>query len=279
MTEPLPNPNAIDPDGSAAMAALAALDDHALARALAEEAGTMLVSLRARLVADGMVGRTLAEAGDRAAHELLMTRLAHVRPDDEILSEEGSGTEGPAGRSRLTSDRVWIVDPLDGSREFGEPSRPDWAVHVALVTAGSPVAGAVALPAQRRILGTSPAAPTPPAPPARPRLIVSRTRPPAVARYLAEVLGGDLVPMGSAGAKAAAVVLGAADIYAHAGGQYEWDSCAPAAVARAAGVWASRLDGSPLIYNNADPYLPDLLICHPLLVDQVHQAIATYLAR
>ena len=132
---------------------------------------------------------------------------------------------------------------------------------------------AVALPAQRRVLGTVPPAPTPPAPAPRPRVIVSRSRPPAVASYLAEAIGGELVPMGSAGAKAAAVVLGAADVYPHAGGQYEWDSCAPVAVARAAGVWASRLDGSPLVYNNADPYLPDLLVCHPLLVDRVREAL------
>ena len=265
-----------DPIDGVDLAALRALDDHALARVLAEETGTLLVALRTRLVADGVAGRALAEAGDRAAHELLMTRLAQARPGDEILSEEGSGSEGPSGRSRLTSDRVWVVDPLDGSREFGEAPRPDWAVHVALVTDGSPVAGAVALPAQRRILSTSPAAPTPPAPPPRPRFIVSRTRPPAVARYLAEVLDGDLVPLGSAGAKVAAVVLGAADVYAHAGGQYEWDSCAPAAVALAAGVWASRLDGSPLIYNRPDPYLPDLLVCHPSLIASVRQALDTY---
>jgi len=126
------------------------------------------------------------------------------------------------------------------------------------------------------VLGTDPPAPTPAVPAERPRIIVSRTRPPDIARYLADVLDGDLVPMGSAGAKAAAVVLGAADVYPHAGGQYEWDSCAPAAVARAAGVWASRLDGSPLVYNNADPYLPDLLVCHPLLVDRVRAAIDTF---
>jgi 3'(2'), 5'-bisphosphate nucleotidase len=248
-------------------------DDHVLARSLAEEAGRLLLAVRDELVASGATGKELGAEGDRRSHELLMTRLADERPHDAVLSEEGAGSEGPSGTSRLTSSRVWIIDPLDGTREYGEHPRADWAVHVALVVDGEPVAGAVALPAQRRVLGTNPPAPTPPAPAPRPRVIVSRTRPPAVATHLAEALGGELVPMGSAGAKAAAVVLGAADVYPHSGGQYEWDSCAPVAVARAAGVWASRLDGSPLVYNNADPYLPDVLVCHPLLVDRVREAL------
>ncbi|MCU1496226.1 MAG: cysQ 2 [Acidimicrobiales bacterium] len=252
-------------------------DDHAFARTLAEEAGRLLLDLRERLVAEGATPAELKAEGDRQAHELLMSRLADERPGDAILSEEGGvGDGGPADTARLSAERVWIVDPLDGTREYSEPPRADWAVHVALVVGGEPVAGAVALPAQRRVLCTSPPAPTPASPATRPRVIVSRTRPPAVATHLAEALGGVLVPMGSAGAKAAAVVLGAADVYPHSGGQYEWDSCAPVAVARAAGVWASRLDGSPLVYNNADPYLPDLLVCHPLLVDQVRQALSTF---
>jgi 3'(2'), 5'-bisphosphate nucleotidase len=190
---------------------------------------------------------------------------------DAVLSEEGRDD-----RARLDAERVWIVDPLDGTREFGEPPRADWAVHVALVGAdGVPLAGAVALPGQRVVLSTSPPPPLPPAPPGRPRVIVSRSRPPAIATQLAEAIGGDLVPMGSAGAKAAAVVLGAADVYPHAGGQYEWDSCAPVAVALAAGIHASRLDGSPLRYNNPDPYLPDLLVCHPSLTDAVLAALAS----
>lgn len=252
---------------------MAELDDHALARSLAEEAGAVLLELRTRLVADGADAATLKDEGDRRSHELLLERLGAERPADAVLSEEGSGATGPTDTGRLSAERVWIIDPLDGTREYGEVPRPDWAVHVALVVDGDPVAGAVALPAQRRTLATSPAAPAPGLPPARPRVIVSRTRPPAVAVALAEAIGGDLVPMGSAGAKAAAVVLGAADVYPHAGGQYEWDSCAPVAVARAAGVHASRLDGSPLRYNNADPYLPDLLVCHPLLIDRVRAAL------
>lgn len=250
--------------------------DHVLAHDLAEEAGELLVELRARLVADGATGAELKAEGDRQSHELLMERLAEHRPGDAVLSEEGRGGVGPSDTARLTAERVWIVDPLDGTREFSEPPRGDWAVHVALVMGGEPVAGAVALPAQGRVLSTMDPAPTPPAPPARPRLIVSRTRPPAVAVHLAEALGGDLVEMGSAGAKAAAVALGAADVYAHSGGQYEWDSCAPVAACRAAGLWTSRLDGAPLVYNNADPYLPDLLICHPDLTERVRGALATF---
>ncbi len=254
----------------------ASSDDHLLARTLAHEAGELLLALRAELGAAGATGAELKAEGDRRAHELLMGRLAEARPGDAILSEEGSDGVGPADTGRLTAERVWIVDPLDGTREFSEPPRPDWAVHVALVIGGEPVAGAVALPAQGQVLSTATPAPTPPAPPARPRVIVSRTRPPAVATFLADALGGELVPMGSAGAKAAAVVQGVADVYPHSGGQYEWDSCAPVAVARAAGVFASRLDGSPLGYNNADPYLPDLLVCHPDLVDRVRAALDAF---
>ena len=251
-------------------------DDHRLATTLAQEAGALLLALRAELTARGTDAAELKAEGDRRSHEFLMRRLGEERPEDAILSEEGDDGVGPADTARLGAKRVWIVDPLDGTREYSEPPRDDWAVHVALVEGGSPIAGAVALPAQGRVLSTHPASPTPPAPPARPRIIVSRTRPPAVATYLAEALGGDLVEMGSAGAKASAVVLGAADVYPHAGGQYEWDSCAPVAVAAAAGVWVSRIDGSPLVYNNADPYLPDLLVCHPDLVTVVRAALDSF---
>jgi len=241
--------------------------DHLLAAELATETGQLLLAVRAEL--EGADAADLKAEGDRRAHQLLMTRLAERAPGDAILSEEGTAEEGRSGTGRLAAARVWIVDPLDGTREFSEPPRADWAVHVALVIGGVPVAGAVALPAQNITLGTSPAAPMPPDPPARPRVIVSRTRPPAIALAVAEALGAELVEMGSAGAKVAAVVLGAADVYPHAGGQYEWDSAAPVAVAAAAGLHASRLDGSPLRYNNADPYLPDLLVCHPSLLDAV----------
>lgn len=249
--------------------------DHLLARDLAAEAGRLLVALRQELVADGANSAELKAEGDRQSHDLLLGRLAELRPADAVLSEEGTGASGPSGSTRLDASRVWIIDPLDGTREFGEPPREDWAVHVALAVDGRPVVGAVALAGSDRVLSTATPSPLPPPPPARPRVIVSRSRPPAVASRLAEVLGGDLVTLGSAGAKVSAVVLGDADVYPHAGGQYEWDSCAPVAVALAAGLVATRIDGSPLIYNRPDPYLPDLVVCHPSLEVAVRSALDT----
>jgi 3'(2'), 5'-bisphosphate nucleotidase len=169
---------------------------------------------------------------------------------------------------RLSAQRVWIVDPLDGTREFSELGRDDWAVHVALWESGELVAGAVALPAQGVTLATPDVA-APPAAPATPRIVVSRTRPPAVALAVRDALDGILVEMGSAGAKVASVVQGLADVYVHAGGQYEWDSAAPVAVARAAGLHTSRIDGSPLVYNQTDVLLPDLIVCRAELADAV----------
>ncbi len=249
-------------------------EDHRLAGELASEAGLLLTDLRTELVAAGADAATLRAEGDRRAHALLMARLAEAVPADAVLSEEGDAETGSHGTARLTADRVWIIDPLDGTREYGEPPRADWAVHVALVIRGVAEAGAVALPAQRITLTSLPAPPLPGPPPSRPRVIVSRSRPPEVAAVLTDALGGDLVEMGSAGAKVGAVILGAADVYAHAGGQYEWDSAAPVAVAAAAGLHVSRLDGSPLVYNNADPYLPDLLVCHPALAEAVLRVTA-----
>jgi 3'(2'), 5'-bisphosphate nucleotidase len=250
-------------------AAHAAPDDHLVAGRLATEAGRLLVDLRAEMVAAGIEGKALGKEGDRRAHELLMAGLAAARPGDAVLSEEGV-----ADPARLTARRVWIVDPLDGTREYGEVPRTDWAVHVALVIDGVPAAGAVALPARDRTLVTDPPPPPPPAWGGPPRALVSRTRPPAHARRMADELGWELVPMGSAGAKAMAVVLGEADVYAHSGGQYEWDSAAPVAVAAAAGLHVSRLDGSALTYNRPDPYLPDLLICRPELAAAVIAFVA-----
>jgi 3'(2'), 5'-bisphosphate nucleotidase len=232
---------------------LASDDD--LARDLAAEAGSRLTALRAR----GGHPDDLREAGDRQSHEFLAGELARLRPGDAVLSEEGR--DDPA---RLTAGRVWIVDPLDGTKEFGEAGRTDWAVHVALWDHGALTAGAVALPAQGQVLSTAgpppPAQAAPPAPGAL-RIVVSRTRAPAFVARLREAAGATIVPLGSAGAKAAAVICGAADGYVHSGGQYEWDSAAPVAVAVAAGFHASRLDGSKLEYNQADPWLPDILIC------------------
>jgi 3'(2'), 5'-bisphosphate nucleotidase len=234
------------------------IDDHTLAATLAAEAGNLLLAIRDQGGA----------AGDRKANELLLERLAQARPDDAILSEESA--DDPA---RVDRDRVWIIDPLDGTREYGEPPREDWAVHVALAIDGRPAVGAVALPAAALVLHTGrppalAAASTGPV-----RLAVSRTRPPACVDHLVTRLGATLIPMGSAGAKAMAVIRGQVDIYAHSGGQYEWDSCAPAAVATAAGLHVSRLDGTPLHYNQPNPYLPDLLICRPELAETVLNAL------
>ena len=235
-------------------------EDHRLARELADTAGRLLVDLRDRLTAEGAAPAEIKDRGDLESHELLTERLRTERPDDAVLSEEAR-EDDRLDRARLTAGRVWIVDPLDGTREFGE-GRDDWAVHVALVEDGRPTAGAVALPALGVTLATDDP-PTVPPTPDRLRVIVSRSRPPAEALAIAAALGADVVEMGSAGAKAMAVVRGLADVYPHSGGQYEWDSCAPVAVAAAAGLHCSRLDGSPLVYNRPDPYLPDLLICRP----------------
>lgn len=236
-------------------------DDHALARDLATEAGALLLRLRS----DRGFGdlKALRDAGDRESHVYLVEALARQRPGDSVLSEEGKDE-----LSRLDAERVWIVDPLDGTREFSELGRDDWAVHVALWQAGELVAGAVALPAQNITLSTPTVAAPPPAPDT-PRIVVSRTRPPQIALAVRDALGGVLVEMGSAGAKVASVVQGLSDVYVHAGGQYEWDSAAPVAVARAAGLHASRIDGSPLQYNRPDPLLPDLVVCRPELAEAV----------
>lgn len=241
-------------------------DDDLLAAELAEQAGKLLLDLRA----EGGEPGDLRKAGDRLSHEFLAAELAARRPGDAVLSEEGK--DDPA---RLAADRVWIVDPLDGTREFGEAGRTDWAVHVALWERGALTAGAVALPAQGQVLATT-------APPALPRareagnplrVVVSRTRPPAFLDRLGEEMSVTLVPLGSAGAKGAAVMLGEADAYIHAGGQYEWDSAAPVAVALAAGFHASRLDGAALRYNQPDPMLPDILMCPVVLAESLLEAI------
>ncbi|MFD9895630.1 3'(2'),5'-bisphosphate nucleotidase CysQ [Amycolatopsis sp. NPDC059027] len=234
--------------------------DAALARRLADAAGAVLLDLR-RTNHDPDAVRA---EGDRRAQEVIDRQLRAHRPADAVLSEEA-----PDDPARLAADRVWIVDPLDGTREFGEPGRTDWAVHVALWQAGELTAGAVALPALGRTYATDEPIPSPPARAGRLRIAVSRTRPPAEARQLVSTLDAELVPMGSAGAKVMAVVSGEVDVYLHSGGQYEWDSAAPVAVARAAGLHTSRLDGTALTYNKADLRVPDLLVCRPELAGAV----------
>jgi 3'(2'), 5'-bisphosphate nucleotidase len=299
-------------------------DDHTLARELAEEAGRRLLELRARGGFSDDPG-VLRQAGDRMSHEFLVAELTARRPGDVVLSEEGA--DDPA---RLAASRVWIVDPLDGTREFGEPGRTDWAVHVALwersdtSDSGDLTAGAVALPAQAKVLSTAPGEPPRSfidvaattsilhrrgdvplddgadvtakaggageevAPgrgregagagrareDARPvRVVVSRTRAPDFVRDISGLFDLELIPWGSAGAKVAAVVGGEADAYIHGGGFYEWDTAAPVAVARAAGFYASRIDGSALAYNQADLLMPDILVCRPALAGALLQAI------
>jgi 3'(2'), 5'-bisphosphate nucleotidase len=238
--------------------------DGAVAERAARAAGEVLLRLR-----NGELGgRALGDAGDAAAQQAILDVLTTERPDDVVFSEEAVDD-----RRRLGADRVWIVDPLDGTREYGEPDRPDWAVHVALGSAGALSTAAVALPALDEVLVTEPA-PAVPAPPGGPlRIAVSRSRPPAVAESVAVALGASLVPLGSAGYKTLAVVRGEADAYLHAGGMYQWDSAAPVAVAQAAGLTAVRLDGSPLVYNDPDPWLPDLLVCRPELAERVLAAV------
>ncbi|MGH9133559.1 MAG: 3'(2'),5'-bisphosphate nucleotidase CysQ [Ilumatobacteraceae bacterium] len=225
---------------------------------LAREAGHRLVELRERMWRNGANAWDVMDGGDAASQDFIADQLTRLRPDDAVLSEEG--VEDPR---RFRSDRVWIVDPLDGTREFGEPGRHDWAVHVALWNRDHFVAGAVALPALDLVLTTDPPPDTLHVERERPRLITSRNRAPYAAVIVANALGCDAVRLGSAGAKAMAVVLGEADIYLHDGGMYQWDSAAPAAVAEAAGLHVSRIDGSPLVYNAPDPWLPDFLVCRP----------------
>jgi 3'(2'), 5'-bisphosphate nucleotidase len=251
---------------------LARTDDHTEAARIAVAAGEALLAIRERAVVASVGGARLGDQGDVGANRLILEELASTRPGDAVLSEEAADTA-----ARLGAERVWIVDPLDGTREFGEHGRGDWAVHVALAVGGILAAGAVALPARSMVLHTG-AGGVPAATPhdGPPRMVVSRTRPPLITGAIREALGAELVPLGSAGAKAMAVVLGDAEVYAHAGGQYEWDNAAPAAVAAAAGLWVSRLDGSPLRYNNPDPWLPDLLICRPELAEVVLDAVAAW---
>ena len=267
--------------------------DAAFARWLADRAGQVLLQVRAELGHSD--GKALKAAGDQAAHDLLRAELARWRPADAVLSEEDDHARlawqddrhDAVRPDRLDASRVWIIDPVDGTREFSEEGRTDWAVHVALWTADCSrpsclAAGAIAMPAQHRTLGTDYPPAYPPLPLAAAtggpiRIAASRTRPPAFVTALAEDIGAELVPMGSAGVKIAAVINGDADAYVHAGGQYEWDSAAPVAVALATGLHASRIDGSELKYNQADPKLPDLVVCRKDLAPRLLAALQRHL--
>jgi 3'(2'), 5'-bisphosphate nucleotidase len=243
------------------------MTDVELAAHLAETAGKLLLAVReAGVFSD----KALGKAGDQTANQFLVHALREQRPEDGLLSEEMK-----CDGSRLAQSRVWIVDPVDGTREYGE-GRHDWAVHVGLAIDGVATVGAVALPGLGVTLTTDPAPVLPPAQ-SPPRMLVSRSRPAREAVAVAQALGGELVAMGSAGAKAMAVVRGEAEIYLHTGGQYEWDSCAPVAVARAAGLHVSRIDGSPLVYNAEDVYLPDLLICREEIAATVLRLVSAML--
>ena len=243
------------------------MSDGDLAAHLADQAGKILLQVRA----SGMFeGKSLGKAGDQTANQFLVHALRQQRAEDGLLSEEEKDNA-----DRLEKERVWIVDPVDGTREYGE-ERTDWAVHVGMAVNGAPDLGAVALPGLDVVLrsdqpGEIPAAPE------KLRMVVSRTRPAKEATGVCEAIGGELVPMGSAGAKAMAILRGGADIYLHSGGQYEWDSMAPAAVALGWGLHASRIDGSPLVYNQQDVYMPDLLICRKEHADMVLEKVRAFL--
>jgi 3'(2'), 5'-bisphosphate nucleotidase len=243
---------------------MAEMTDAELAARTAEAAGTLLMQLRGDPL---LSGAAMGAAGDTLANQLILAALRQWRPEDGVLSEES-----PDRPERLAQSRVWIVDPLDGTREYVE-GRDDWAVHIALAVDGVPAAGAVGMPTRGRVFRTD-MIELPAEVKRAPRIVVSRTRQPAEAAALAEALGAELVPMGSAGAKAMAVVGGEADLYFHAGGQHEWDNCAPVAVAQAAGLHASRRDGSPLVYNRARPLVPDLLICRPELAARALEVLS-----
>ena len=242
--------------------------DAALAARLATEAGRLLVGVREELVHAGAPAWHVMDTGDLVSQRFLADALAQARPDDAVLSEEG--LEDPR---RFSADRVWIIDPLDGTTEFGEHGRHDWAVHVALWDRDHFGAGAVSIPALDITFCTDPPPVVPPFDRERARLVTSRTRNPYVAVVVANALEAEAVRLGSAGAKAMAIVTGEADIYVHDGGMYQWDSAAPAAVALAAGLHVSRIDGSPMVFNERDPWLPDLLICRPQFAEPTLKAL------
>ena len=242
--------------------------DQQLASRVATEAGAMLVELRDDLVAEGIHYWDLKDEGDVAGHRYIMSALMAARPDDVILSEEAADN-----RRRLNAERVWIIDPIDGTNEFAEHPRHDWAIHIALWESGEITAASVALPTLGITFDASPAAVVPPSTREKPLLVTSRSRNPYCAVMVANALGCDVARLGSAGAKAMAIVMGEADIYVHDGGMYQWDSAAPSAVAKAAGLHVSRIDGSPLKYNQESLWLPDFLVCRTELAEPALSAL------
>jgi len=242
--------------------------DQQLASRVATEAGVMLVELRDELVAEGIHYWDLKDEGDIAGHRYIMSALTAARPDDMILSEEAADN-----RKRLSAERVWIIDPIDGTNEFAEHPRHDWAIHIALWESGELTAASVALPTLGITFDASPAAVVPPSTREKPLLVTSRSRNPYCAVMVANALGCDVARLGSAGAKAMAIVMGEADIYVHDGGMYQWDSAAPAAVAKAAGLHVSRIDGSELKYNQESLWLPDFLVCRVELAEPALKAL------
>ena len=244
-----------------------ALTDAELATELARETGARLVAHREQLVERGTTMWQLKDSGDMLGHHFIMDALGTLRPDDAVLSEEGHDD-----RKRLLADRVWIVDPLDGTNEYGE-GRADWAVHIALWNGGRLTDAAVSLPAIDEVFPTSPPCPLPDKEGRKPRLVTSRNRAPYAAILVAERMDCEAFRLGSAGAKTMSILMGEADIYVHDGGMHQWDSAAPAAVAMAAGLHASRIDGSPLEYNGHDTWLPDFFVCRPEYVDDILHAI------
>ena len=242
--------------------------DQQLASRVATEAGAMLVELRDELVAEGVHYWDLKDEGDVAGHRYIMSALTAARPDDVILSEEAADN-----RKRLSADRVWIIDPIDGTNEFAEHPRHDWAIHIALWESGELTAASVALPTLGITFDASPASVVPPSTREKPLLVTSRSRNPYCAVMVANALGCDVARLGSAGAKAMAIVMGEADIYVHDGGMYQWDSAAPSAVAKAAGLHVSRIDGSPLKYNHESLWLPDFLVCRIELAEPALKAL------
>jgi 3'(2'), 5'-bisphosphate nucleotidase len=242
--------------------------DQQLASRVATEAGALLVVLRDELDARGTHYWDMKDEGDVAGHRFIVDALRLARPDDVILSEEGFDD-----RRRLAADRVWIVDPIDGTSEFAEPPRWDWAVHIALWERGELTAAAVAMPSLGRTFAADPPEVLPPYERDQPILVTSRNRNTYAAVMVARSLDCRVGRLGSAGAKTMAVVMGEADVYVHDGGMYQWDTAAPAAVAAAAGLHVSRIDGSPLVYNQPDLWLPDFLVCRREIADAALRAL------